>query len=85
MSNKAAKILGSSYAYLQHGIDKVIEWGFDKLQEANKQQSTFKDVKEGHRAIRALRNTVGFIGEAGSVYYKTYEKLKRDDDSKESK
>lgn len=72
-----ARLLGNSYAHLQHGIDKAIEWGFTTMEQ---QASTAPKKK----LTGVVGNVLGFgkgflsvVGEAGSAYFRTYEELKK--------
>lgn len=74
-----ARLLGNSYAHVQHGIDKAIEWGFSKMEEQAK--AAPKKAKKptgiaGNTAAFA-RGFFGVLGEAGGAYFRTYEELKR--------
>ena len=78
-SSKAwAKTLGSSFAHIQHGLDKTAEWGFAKMKEAGskpKKNDTTKNVYL-RSAKNASKGTLQFLGQLGENYYKQYEKLK---------
>jgi hypothetical protein len=75
--NSLARLLGNSYAHVQHGIDKAIEWGFATME---KQASAAPKKKPTGVAGNVLGFGKGFlsvIGEAGSAYFRTYEELKK--------
>lgn len=69
-----AEALGSAYARLQHGIDRVVGWGFRKLRDTDRPGAS----PEG-RLLKAGKGILGFIGRAGDAYYETYDRLKRRD------
>jgi len=73
-----AKLLGASYAHFQHGVDQLIEWGFKKLKQSSikKDNEPAPQTRTG-KALRAGKSIMGFIGDTGDAYYKTYEKLKQ--------
>lgn len=77
-----AVLLGRAYAYLQHGMDRVIEWGFWKMKQSSASE-TKNESKKGsvylRRAKKVLRTIFGFAGTAGESYSATYEKLKSKD------
>ena len=73
-----ARFLGASLAHLQHGFDRLGEWGFHTMREAASRQSKSEKPKTFvNRLKKLLRNTFGIIGDAGDAYYATYEGLKR--------
>ena len=75
-----ARLVGNSYAHVQHGIDKAIEWGFAKMEEQAKTAPPKKSKKpEGvaGNAAAFARGFFGVLGEAGSAYFRTYEELKK--------
>lgn len=73
-------MIGHGYAHVQHGMDLVIEWGFKKIKETEKQQKADtieqKPTYTG-RVKTAARGVFGFIGTAGQSYFAKYEELKR--------
>ena len=74
-------LLGHACAYVQHGMDKVIEWGFAKIKEAGEMEPQ-RAAADGdsnpylRNAAKAARKALGFLGTAGSAYYEKYEQLK---------
>lgn len=80
-----AELLGESFALLQHGIDKVIDWGFSKMREIPPQEKEEQTIK--NPALRSLANAgrgiARFFGSAGSAYYRSYEELKRKNNTKQ--
>lgn len=75
-----ARLLGNGYAHLQHGIDRSIEWGFTKMEEQAKvapKKAAQKPKGITGNVAAFARGFVGVLGEAGSSYYRTYERLKR--------
>lgn len=78
MKNSAAswaRVVGNSFAHLQHSVDKVTEWGFKKMKEAAKTKKSAP--KDENVAMKGARGVVGFLGEAGDAFYRKYEDLKR--------
>ena len=78
--DSVARLLGNSFAYVQHGIDRAIEWGFATMEEQAKGKS--KSVKKKPKGVTGnvaafARGFFGVLGAAGSAYYRTYEELKK--------
>jgi hypothetical protein len=78
-----ATVIGGSYAYLQHGMDKVIEWGFSQMKKAADEQKA-APAKESQNPYIAntkalARKTMRFLGATGRAYYDTYRDLKKRD------
>ncbi len=78
--NSLARLLGNSYAHVQHGIDKGIEWGFATMEK----QAASSPKKTSKKPTGIVGNAAGFargfftaIGEAGTAYFRTYEELKK--------
>ncbi len=69
--------IGSILARLQVLVDDVFAYGFKKLKAvgakkpAIKNPETFKD-----KATNFVHESAEFVGEVGSSYYETYQKLK---------
>lgn len=77
-SSSLARLLASSAAHLQHGMDQVIAWGFRSMKHAGEQKSPSKEPP----TVLARGKTIGrgllsFLGTVGEEYYKTYEELKQ--------
>lgn len=73
-----AKTIGAGLAVVQNGIDKLAEFGFDKLKKAG--SSTEKRQPKNpyaKQATKLLGTTITFIGQLGDSYYQNYEELKR--------
>jgi hypothetical protein len=67
---------------VQHGMDKVIEWGFGQMQKAaDEKKATAKEAQAEHERVaqvkRAAKKTLHFLGETGKAYYDTYRDLKK--------
>lgn len=76
-ADSIARVIGKGYAHVQHGMDRVAEWGFARLKEqGNVQPSKAKTVTE--KATSVGRGVLGFLGTLGDAYYRTYEELKSD-------
>lgn len=75
---KISHVVGDSFAHLQNTIDNVANWGFVKLQKAGLQ----KKGNNSGRLERAGRKIAGFLGEAGTEYYKKYDELKQKKEKK---
>lgn len=78
--NSLARLIGNSYAHVQHGIDKAIEWGFDTMEKQAKAAPAKKAKRPAGVAGNAAAFARGFfsvLGEAGTAYYRTYEELKK--------
>ena len=74
---KTSRVIGRSLAFVQDTIDRTISWGFGKL------KSVDKDIdKTENKVLRVTKKIGGFIGEAGSEYYKEYDRLKTSRKSK---
>lgn len=77
-----ANVIGGSYAYLQHGMDKVIEWGFAQMKKAaDAPKVPAKEPKNPYvaNAKNATQKTLRFLGATGRAYYDTYRDLKKRD------
>ena len=66
-----AETIGKGYAYIQHGIDRVIGWGFKKMRDVESPEE-----KPSGKIVHAGKKIVSFVGKAGDAYYETYDKLK---------
>ncbi len=74
-----ARLVGNSYAHVQHGIDVLIEWGFATMEKQAK--AAPKKSKKQQKGIAGnvagfARGFFGVLGEAGGAYYRTYSELK---------
>lgn len=80
-----ASLVGDSFALIQHGIDHVIDWGFSKMKESEKELPPVQKIKNPYLrgAAKAGRGFLGFIASAGTSYYKTYNELKKTDSTKQ--
>ncbi len=66
-----AETIGKGYAHVQHGLDRVIGWGFEKMRDADK-----PTPEPSGKIAAAGKKALSFFGTAGDAYYKTYDKLK---------
>ena len=64
-------------AHAQHTGDKIIEWGFTKMNEAGKTKSATAKNPYVRKAEHAGRSVLGILGFAGRAYYERYEELKK--------
>ncbi|MDD5056052.1 MAG: hypothetical protein PHZ00_07360 [Candidatus Peribacteraceae bacterium] len=76
-----ATFLGRSYALVQHGMDKVIEWGFARMQDVSKEKEQEPAAEPErstllHGIAKTGRGVIRFFGVAGKSYYRYYEELK---------
>ena len=74
-----AQVIGKGFAYVQHGMDRVIEWGLASMKKAGEAPVNKKESSENPQLDRIKlmgRKTLGFIGTLGDEYYRTYEELK---------
>jgi hypothetical protein len=82
----ASHEIGSILAQLQTFIDDAFEFGFKKLKTFGKKRppmknpETFKD-----QATEFAHKSAGFIGDVGSSYYETYQKLNTKKEKKKSR
>lgn len=67
-----ARTLGAGMAHVQHGCDKLIEFGLSNIQKAGNDGQEETTSKIG----RACKSTFSFIGTLGKSYFETYEDLK---------
>ena len=75
-ADSVARVIGKGYAHVQHGIDRVVEWGFMRMKEqGDTQPKEAKTVTE--KAASVGRGVLGFLGTLGDTYYRTYEDLKK--------
>lgn len=74
-----ARLIGNSYAHVQHGIDRAIEWGFTKMEEQAKTPVKKKKKPKGVGGNVAAfgRGFFSVLGEAGGAYFRTYNELKK--------
>lgn len=74
-----AEVVGGGFAVLQHGIDKVVTWGFRKMKDVQQGTDPEKDIENPHlqKAAKLGRGLLGFVADAGQAYYKSYEELKK--------
>jgi hypothetical protein len=72
-----ARLVGNSYAHLQHGIDKAIEWGFATMEKQVASAPKKKPKGVAGNVLGFGRGFLSVIGEAGSAYFRTYEELKK--------
>lgn len=74
-----ARAVGSTLAHVQHGLDRVIAWGFDRMQKAAEARK--EPAKERTSAVgklqRAGKTFLRFVGQAGKSYYRAYDDLKQ--------
>lgn len=83
MSDKQPKgiadFLGSGYAHLQHGIDRLIGWGFSKMKESGTEEEKVHSFESPYlnAAARAGKGALRFVGNMGEAYFHTYEELKK--------
>lgn len=78
--NSVARLLGNTYAHVQHGIDVGIEWAFatmEKQAKAAPKQKAAKPKGVAGNAAAFARGFFGMVGEAGTAYFRTYEELKK--------
>lgn len=76
-SSGLADGLGSAFAYLQHGMDRVIGWGFARMRDVKIDQQQREKRGVLGRLLRMGKGSVKFLGDAGDAYYRKYEDLKR--------
>ncbi len=77
--------IGSNFAVLQTYVDNVFEFGFKKLKTFGKESQPIENpetLKE--QATELVHKSAGFIGDVGSSYYDTYQKLKAEKEEKNS-
>ncbi len=74
-----AKTLGAGLATVQNGFDKLVEFGFEKLQNVDTTPPTKEVIR--NRYMRSVAKfgvgTISFIGQLGKSYYDSYEELKK--------
>lgn len=79
-----ASLVGKSLALVQFGIDKAAGWGFRKMKEVSKQPSKPPKAHDNpvlHKAAKAGKFVLRFLGSAGEEFYKSYDELKRNEKS----
>jgi hypothetical protein len=82
-----AKLIGGGYAYVQHGMDKVIEWGFAKMRDVSEEpeKAAKADAEPGNphiaNAKRLGKKAMHFASSAVHAYYDTYRELKKKDNA----
>lgn len=78
--------IGSILARLQAFIDDVFEFGFKKLKALGKKKPKIKDPESiKDQAVDIAHKSAEFIGDVGSSYYETYQKIKAEKDKKNDK
>lgn len=71
-------LLGEGLAHVQHGIDKLTQWGFEVMKEqAEKAPPKETGNLYAREAKKAGRSVLKFLGKLGTGYYKKYEELKK--------
>ena len=73
-----AKTLGACGAHVQHGFDRLCDWGFRELRKAG--SNDVIDTEENPHLARAKRTgkaTLRFLGMLGESYFREYENLKK--------
>lgn len=78
--SKIASQTGEVLAYVQHTLDVFTQWGFAMLRIAAKERGR-KEAVSSRRPLLTIARSTGrkmlkFLGDSGSAYYETYEKLK---------
>ena len=78
-SSKAwAKTPGSGLANVQHGMDKLVVFGFKTLKQAGKSPKKDKTKNKYIKHVKkAGRSTLSFFGTLGDSFYDEYEELKK--------
>jgi hypothetical protein len=78
-SSKAwAKTLGTGLANVQHGMDKLVIFGFKSLKKAGKSPEIGLTKNKYLRQMKtAGRATLSFFGTLGDSFYNEYEELKK--------
>lgn len=73
-----ARLIGNSYAHVQHGIDRAIEWGFETMQKQAevREKAPPKNTAAG-KVATVGKGVLGFLGAAGEAYFRTYSDLKK--------
>lgn len=69
-----AEALGAGWAHVQHGMDRLIGWGFERMRQAG---TATPQKQNRSRAARVGRGILRFVGRAGDAYYRTYDALKQ--------
>jgi len=74
-----AKTFGSTFAHLQHGLDKTAEWGFAKMKDVSSAPQKKEETKNTYLRFskKCARNTFMFFGQLGESFYSEYEELKK--------
>jgi len=74
-----ARAAAHGLAHAQHLGDKVIEWGFQKMDDVSKEEPKKSAAKNEYRAGAESigRKILGTLGGAGKAYYEKYEELKK--------
>ena len=76
-----ARGVGFGLATIQHGLDKLFEFGFEKMKETGEKKEIYDPSENVYlrNAKKAGKTTLSFLGTIGDSYYERYEKLKKDD------
>ena len=76
-----ARVLGKGWAHVQHGMDRVIQWGMHRIKVASAPDAVVEVPTPKKTAIRRIgsgvRTGLRFLGTLGETYFDEYEKLKR--------
>lgn len=77
-STGMAAATGKAFAHVQHGMDRLTEWGLKKMRETGTTPPS-AEPKNPHvrRIVRAGKGVLNFLGSTGEAYYRNYEELKR--------
>jgi hypothetical protein len=81
-----AEGLGYAYAHLQHGIDRVITWGFAKMKTigTGKEKPNPNEKPWQKKTKHGGKKVLEFLGSFGEAYMDKYEELKQKPPSKKS-
>lgn len=72
-SGDMPELIGKGFAHVQHGLDKVIAWGFSQMRSTGEQ----KPKANAGRASRFVRGALKTFGKMGDAYYRKYDDLKK--------
>ncbi len=72
--------IGAGWAHVQHVVDNVSAWCFQRIRDIGDKPESKKD-DDSHpyvkKAKRLGKGALGFVGEVGDSFYETYADLKR--------
>ncbi|MBD3330586.1 hypothetical protein GF354_03590 [Candidatus Peregrinibacteria bacterium] len=70
--------LGKGLAYVQSGLDDIVDFGFKKMREYGEDEKVKKkeDPSLKGKVFKGMKAVFGVLGNMGESFYDEYEKIK---------